>query len=269
VAARSRPNRSGFAVEAGSARRLDAAPHAPGTGAPNIPRMVGIAVMNVDARTEIMTRIRAALHATAATGFAPSDALDLGRSEPAETASVEELSARFARELAAVGGETVILTEPGDGALARAVADRVARLGYRAIAVQSDELARVASSTVPAALFIDVSGASIDRLEAADCAILAAESLIAETGSAVVRVASYEDRLLPYLPPACIIVGRASQLTPGLNDDALRAGGAERGERVIVTGPSRTADIEKTVVLGAHGPGSLTVIIAAANNGRE
>lgn len=225
--------------------------------------------MSVDARTEIMMRIRAALRATAATGSAPFEALDLGRSEPAETASVEVLSARFARELAAVGGETVIVTEPGDAALARALADRVARLGYGAIAVQSDELARLASSTIPTAHLIDMTRASIDRLESADCAIVAAESLIADTGSAVIRAATYEERLLPYLPPACIIVGRSSQLTPGLNDAALRAGDAERGERVIVTGPSRTADIEKTVVLGAHGPGSVTVIIAAANNGRE
>lgn len=231
--------------------------------------MVGVAVMNFDARTEIMMRIRAALQAPAATGPEPSDALDHSRIELADTASGEELSARFAREVAAVGGETVILTEPGDAALARAVADRVARLGYRAIAVQSHELAHLASSTVPAAHHFDVTGASLDRLESADCAIVAAESLIADTGSAVIRVSTYEERLLPYLPPACIIVGRLSQLAAGLNDAALRAGDAERGERVIVTGPSRTADIEKTVVLGAHGPGSVTVIVAAVNNGRE
>jgi L-lactate dehydrogenase complex protein LldG len=224
--------------------------------------MVGVAIVNVDARTEILTRIRAALRVPAAMGPADSEVLDLGRSQPVDTSSAEELCARFARELAAVGGETVVVTEPGDAALARALADLVTRLGYHAIAVQRDAFARLATSAVPATHLIDVSGASIDRLETADCAIITAESLLADTGSAVVRVSTYEERLLPYLPPACIIVGRLSQLTAGLNDAALCTCEAERGERVIITGPSRTADIEKTVVLGAHGPGSLTVMIA-------
>ncbi|HEY5096089.1 MAG TPA: LUD domain-containing protein [Candidatus Eremiobacteraceae bacterium] len=172
------------------------------------------------------------------------------------------MSARFARELELVGGDAVIVVDKGIDALARAVADHVARLGFHAIAVQSDDLARQAASQIAADRLIETSGASAEFLETADCAIIAAESLIADIGSAVVRVSSYEDRLLPYLPPACIIVGRSSQLTHGLNDGALSAGDAERGERVFITGPSRTADIEKTVVLGAHGPGSLTVFIA-------
>ena len=218
--------------------------------------------MTVDARTEIMTRIRAALKSSLPIDSAQTVAagLDLHNVDVEKT---EELGARFARELAAVGGEAVILTEAGDEILKRAVAARVARLGYHAIAVQSEAFATLAASEIPGAHLIDVSGASIDRLEAADCAIIAAESLISDTGSAVVLLSSYEERLLPYLPPACIIVGRISQMAAGLGDAALRAGEAEHGERVIITGPSRTADIEKTVVLGAHGPGSLTVIVAA------
>jgi L-lactate dehydrogenase complex protein LldG len=224
--------------------------------------VVEIAVVSVDPRAEILARIRAGLGAPDRADHTVPPAIDEIRTS-ADDAPRDELRARFVSELSAVGGEAIALVETGDAALARAVADRVARFDYRAVAVQGDDFARTAAAGIPAARLMDVSNASIHQLEQADCAIVAAESLIADTGSAVVRVATYEDRLLPYLPPACIIVAHASGLKAGLDAAALYAGVDERGERVIITGPSRTADIEKTVVLGAHGPGSLTVIIAA------
>ena len=72
--------------------------------------------------------------------------------------------------------------------------------------------------------------------------------------------------MLCYLPPACVVVARLdqlaehlpaawSQLAPRLSDPQLR------GEYVIVTGPSRTADIEKILILGVHGPKRLVVIL--------
>jgi L-lactate utilization protein LutC len=222
--------------------------------------VVEIAIVSADARADILARIRAGLGSGVRSDFSVPP-LDVA-STSIDVATRADLCARFARELAAVGGEAIVLVEAGDAALARAVADRVARFDFRAVAVQRDDLALAAAVGIPAARLMQLSGASIDRIEKADCAIVAAESLIAETGSAVVQVTEYEDRLLPYLPPACIIVARASALTANLDAAALRAGDEERGERVFVTGPSRTADIEKTVVLGAHGPGSLTVIIA-------
>jgi L-lactate utilization protein LutC len=223
--------------------------------------VVEFEIMSFDPRLEILARIRA--------GLGSADRAELGELPSIDevgtsggVATPGDLGARFVRELAAVGGEAIELVETGNAALARAVADRVARFDFRAVAVQRDAFALAAAAGIPAGRLMQLSGASVYRIEHADCAIVAAESLIADTGSAVVQVTSYEDRLLPYLPPACIIVARASALKAGLDADTLRAGGAERGERVIITGPSRTADIEKTVVLGAHGPGSLTVIIA-------
>ncbi len=216
--------------------------------------------MSFDPRAEILARIRAGLGPADRADSCVLPSIDEGRTSGGVATPVE-LRARFALELAAVGGEAIELVETGGAALARSVAERVARFDYRAVAVQRDAFALTAAAGIPAERLMQLSGASIYRLEHADCAIIAAESLIADTGSAVVQVTSYEDRLLPYLPPACIIVARTSGLKASLDAAALRAGDAERGERVIITGPSRTADIEKTVVLGAHGPGSLTVII--------
>jgi L-lactate dehydrogenase complex protein LldG len=240
---------------------VDAATFVAGPGSANVSRVVGNTIVMSDPRSEILARIRAALGVQERSAPGAPPVLDDVLVSVAAMPPVE-LGARFARELTAVGGEAIVLVEAGDAALARAVADRVARFDYRAVAVQRDGFAAAAAAAIAPARMMQLSGASVSRLEQADCSVIAAESLIADTGSAVVRVAAYEDRLLPYLPPACIIVARASGIKASLDEAVLLAGDDERGERVIITGPSRTADIEKTVVLGAHGPGSLTVIIA-------
>ena len=69
-----------------------------------------------------------------------------------------------------------------------------------------------------------------------------------------------------YLPPACVVVARTDQLVehmPAAWEDIARrtADPARRGEFVLVTGPSRTADIEKILILGVHGPKRLVVLL--------
>jgi L-lactate dehydrogenase complex protein LldG len=217
--------------------------------------------MSVDPRSEIMARIRAALGSTHPGGVGVA-AVGYSRPEAIHTEDPKALCARFLQELALVDGDTVIVTKNGDDALAHAVADLVASRGYCRVAVHSHPLAVRAASLVEPSHIIGSSGATAAQIESADCAILGADALIAETGSAVVQLGTYEERLLPYLPPACIIVADAACVSERFDAAAFAAATDERGERVIITGPSRTADIEKTIVLGAHGPASLTVIIA-------
>lgn len=224
--------------------------------------MVGCAKLNIDARAEVLARIRAALQSSDSGELAAVPASPVPALDNVVELSVSDRCSRFATELKALGGEAVVVSEMGSEALASAVAEHVERAGFKAIAVQREPLALLAAAMIPSPRVVDPTGLSIDQLEKADCAIVAAESLIADSGSAVIRLATNDERLLPYLPPACIIIARTSAIAATLTDAALAAGPDERGERAIVTGPSRTADIEKTVVLGAHGPGSLVVIIA-------
>ena len=96
--------------------------------------------------------------------------------------------------------------------------------------------------------------------------VLEPEYLLADTGSSVVICPTAPARLLCYLPPACVIIATRQKLVEHL--PAAWAGlaprvadPAARGEIVFITGPSRTADIEKILILGVHGPKRLVVLL--------
>jgi L-lactate dehydrogenase complex protein LldG len=73
--------------------------------------------------------------------------------------------------------------------------------------------------------------------------------------------------LISLLPPVHIAIIRADQIIPDLETwgAALRSHGLdafrEIASAVIISGPSRTADIAQTMILGMHGPWELHIII--------
>ena len=88
--------------------------------------------------------------------------------------------------------------------------------------------------------------------------LVTADALLADTGTCMIACPTTHQRLMCYLPPACVVIGRLAQLAEHLPaawaDIAGRCrDGESRGEFVLVTGPSRTADIEKILILGGTG----------------
>ncbi|HEV3258752.1 MAG TPA: lactate utilization protein [Gemmataceae bacterium] len=104
----------------------------------------------------------------------------------------------------------------------------------------------------------------------ADLGISGVDYLVAETGSIALLARPGEPRSLSLLPPVHIAVAERSQLVPDLFD-LFEALGAHEGEATtqpalpscvtLVTGPSKTGDIELRLVTGVHGPGELHVIL--------
>jgi len=93
--------------------------------------------------------------------------------------------------------------------------------------------------------------------------ITCADSLIARTGSILLRTLTAGGRRLSVLPPTHMVIAETNQLVCSL-DDALRDLSSTRDNwsySTIITGPSRTSDIEKQLVLGAHGPKRLIVLL--------
>lgn len=90
--------------------------------------------------------------------------------------------------------------------------------------------------------------------------------LIARTGSVIVSSFGDSGRQMNVFPPIHIIVATTDQLlnfpTDAMNEMKKKFGKELPSSITTITGPSRTADIEKTLVLGAHGPKELVVFLS-------
>lgn len=86
---------------------------------------------------------------------------------------------------------------------------------------------------------------------------------IAETGTLVLWPNSEEPRLLSLLPPLHIALVRASTIADNLAGLIRTQGWAENmpTNAVLISGPSKTADIEQTLAYGVHGPKELIVLV--------
>jgi len=104
-----------------------------------------------------------------------------------------------------------------------------------------------------------------DFIEKADLSLTSCEALVARTGSVLVSAATASGRRLSIYPDQHLVLARPSQVVAEIGE-ALRVVQAKFGALMpsmvsLTTGPSRTADIEKTLVLGAHGPRRLALFL--------
>jgi L-lactate dehydrogenase complex protein LldG len=110
--------------------------------------------------------------------------------------------------------------------------------------------------------------ARLGEMEQAVAGLTGAEAALADVGGLVVRSGAGRGRLASLLPVTHIALVTPEQFYASLYDwmEMLRAAGrleaafAEVSNLTVITGPSRTADIEKTLVLGVHGPRNLHVV---------
>lgn len=103
-----------------------------------------------------------------------------------------------------------------------------------------------------------------NELEKIPVSVTECDALVAHTGSVLVTSKSTGGRAITILPPHHIVIARRNQIVPGLPDAfALvkkKYGNSLPSMISFITGPSRTGDIERILVLGAHGPKKLTII---------
>ncbi len=99
----------------------------------------------------------------------------------------------------------------------------------------------------------------------ADVGFTLCEALVARNGSILLSNGNMAGRRLSIYPPVHIVLAYTSQMVLDIKDGLklLKAKYENNLPSMIsnVTGPSRTADIEKTLVLGAHGPKELFVFL--------
>lgn len=94
-----------------------------------------------------------------------------------------------------------------------------------------------------------------------DLAIVRAEFGIAENGAVWITNASLDYPVLPFISQHLIAVIHHDEIVNDMHEAYTRIGTRDYAFASFLAGPSKTADIEQSLVLGAHGPKSMTVII--------
>lgn len=98
-------------------------------------------------------------------------------------------------------------------------------------------------------------------LQDVDVAIIEGQFCVAENGALWVTEEDLKIRVLPFICEHLVAVVDVSNLVPTLHEAYERIGSADYGFGTFIAGPSKTADIEQSLVLGAHGPKSMTVLM--------
>lgn len=219
-------------------------------------------------REKLFARVREALRAPGPQA-APSDSgatAEVRDLLPAPGATPEEWLARFAANCAELRAEFHVADDETDAR--RMLRTLAAESGWKTVASHRGALTgpAVESLKLPA-LFTD-GGFDVQQLETCDAGITECDALIAQPGSVLVTSASAGGRALSVLPPHHVVLARREQLLPDLPaayELLSRKYGGEAGRWPgmisFITGPSRTGDIERILVLGAHGPKRLSVIL--------
>jgi L-lactate utilization protein LutC len=93
--------------------------------------------------------------------------------------------------------------------------------------------------------------------------ITSADYALADTGTLVLLASPDEARMISLLPPAHIAIVPVTHILTGLDElfSVLAHPAESTSSMVLITGPSRTADIEQILVRGVHGPGEIMVIV--------
>ncbi|MHC2992936.1 hypothetical protein OB13_15615 [Pontibacter sp. HJ8] len=112
---------------------------------------------------------------------------------------------------------------------------------------------------------IEFTAGEEDFIQNAHASLTTCEALITRTGSILVSSANAGGRRLTVYPETHMVVAKASQLVPDIKDglQGIRDKYKDNFPSMVslVSGPSRTADIEKTLVMGAHGPKQLILFL--------
>ena len=95
----------------------------------------------------------------------------------------------------------------------------------------------------------------------ADVVILEAQFGVAENGAVWLTEDNYKLRVLPFIGEHLVMIVHATTLVGNMHQAYQLIAGADYGFGVFIAGPSKTADIEQSLVLGAHGPKTMTVFV--------
>ncbi len=208
--------------------------------------------MNVSASKEnILKKIRKALTHSTPLPFPQSEG-----SQPVFAPLMQESEIEFAEQFTRLQGKFIYCINHQEFAFQ--ISSLIKKQDWKKIyCVEETLLAPVAGQIEDRITTSDLAGC--------DASITSCEFLVARTGSIVLSSALPGGRSASVYAPVHICIATTSQIVPDTKD-ALQAIREKYGNHFpsllsFATGPSRTADIEKTLVVGVHGPGEVYVFL--------
>lgn len=197
--------------------------------------------MPVSSRDEILRRLRTALPES-------STLPELPASGPWQT--FDDPLQRFIDQVAAVGGTCVRVADATEAEQTLQQID-----AWTSADVRCSCVAGIGDST------FDVNAVDDPhQLQNVDYAVLPGHFGVAENGAIWVTDAEVPHRVLYFLPQHLSIVIPASQIVHNMHEAYARITPQPHAYSGFISGPSKTADIEQSLVIGAHGARSLTVL---------
>jgi L-lactate utilization protein LutC len=174
----------------------------------------------------------------------------------------------FNKNLSAVGGHSVVARNEAEivAALNLIISDlQKTRLRGRRIALSDDPVLDRLIGQI--GVYVDeiTTSPTAAELFDYDVGISTAQAAIAETGTLLLESEAERHRLVSLVPPVHIAIVDAADICLTLAEALAAVGrGTDLSPTItLITGPSRTADIELTLAIGVHGPQELYVIIYA------
>jgi len=172
-----------------------------------------------------------------------------------------DLVGSFTRSATACG--TVVHATPGTGPDDELLAALLAEHGIERAVVSNEPESMVAGAAL-SRLGVDVAPCTPLLAERADLGVTSARALVAATGSLVLRSDDTGSRSVSLLPRVHLCVSPAHRVVADTADVLRRLAGRPDdlpSNLVLITGPSRTGDIEQILTVGVHGPVAVTVVI--------
>ena len=169
----------------------------------------------------------------------------------------KSLEQEFKKNLEAIGGRVIICSSKKE------VAEMVKKIcnekNQNSVYCKNSELQELLESD------IQIDSEDSDFLNI-NIGVTRCEFLVAHLGSVMISSVQISGRRLNVFPETHIVVAEQSQMVEYLDDAMNNMQKKYKNElpslSSSITGPSRTADIEKTLVMGKHGPKSIIVIIS-------
>lgn len=202
--------------------------------------------MKVSASKEnILKKIRQALHNAVPVPFPAAE----NHHANVFRQSTEEKAVKFAEEFTKLGGQFMYCSNEEE--MVGMIKVLALQKEWKEIYCVEEKLKNIFSQQ-------QFNSFSTKELALSDVSITTCETLVARTGTIVLSSANESGRTVSVYAPVHVCVAYTSQLTDDIKDalDALKKKYKDNQPSFIsfATGPSRTADIEKTLVVGVHGP---------------